>query len=100
MSFIQQDIRHLTQLARLAMDDDELQRSERELGAILGYVERLQKVDTSVISSTSTLETSVNWRADQIEVCDSEVRQGIVRNFPDRQGDALRVPAVFEQPKA
>jgi aspartyl-tRNA(Asn)/glutamyl-tRNA(Gln) amidotransferase subunit C len=100
MALTHQDIERLAQLARLHMTEDEQNRAEHELEAILGYVERLQKIDTSSLVLTSSAVSLDEWRLDQAEGCDLAIHQGVLSNFPDREGNLLRVPPVFEQPKA
>ena len=39
-------VRHIAKLARLQLDDDEVERYTKELTSILGYVDQLQQVDT------------------------------------------------------
>ncbi len=105
MALTRDDVVKLCALARLAMDEREMEERRNDLDRILGYVDRLQKVDVSGvpeaerIGQTKSEETFVVWREDEAIPCDAETRDRILSNFPDALGDALRVPAVFEHPK-
>ncbi len=46
---IQVDVKALAKLARLEVSDEELARLEKEIPAILGFVETIQKVATDVV---------------------------------------------------
>ena len=47
------DVEHVAQLARLALDDDELERSPRELGAILDHAAQVSALDTAGVPPTA-----------------------------------------------
>lgn len=46
------DILKLARLSRLKLDDDEIKQFEREISAILGYVEQIQNADVAGVSPT------------------------------------------------
>lgn len=99
MGLTQDDIRHLANLARLDLTDEELTRAEHELDAILGYVDRLSRVETTNVDAYALDAREQGWRPDVAETCDDVTREYILSNFPERAIDMLRVPAVFSRPK-
>ena len=99
MAFTREDVQRLADLSRLALREDELTHAEQELGRILDYVGRLSSIDTSGIPETEPGQETTSWRTDTAIPCDDLGRQLILMDFPDRLGDLLRVPAVFENPK-
>ncbi len=90
---------HLADLARLELGEDEAKKAESELGAILGYVERLAAVKTEGAMPFSQPKRE-EWRHDAAEPSADIVRQGIIENFPDKQGALLKTPGVFAHPKS
>ena len=46
-------VKHIANLARLAVSEEESEMFTGQLGAILGYVEQLDKVETSAVEPTS-----------------------------------------------
>lgn len=97
-------VKKIAYLARLAdmPTEDFIQKYSEELGAILGYVEELSQVDTSGIHPLDGLRTILvaDLREDEPEEDQdtySRVRQNIIQNFPNRQGDLLVVPGIFEE---
>ncbi len=99
MSLTVEGVQSLAALTRLSLSDEELELRRHEIERILAYVERLQRVDTSGIPEVESTVAEHAWRSDESWGCAAEVRENILKNFPDRVGDLLRVPAVFEQPK-
>jgi aspartyl-tRNA(Asn)/glutamyl-tRNA(Gln) amidotransferase subunit C len=59
------DVRHIAALARLGVDDARLPALVKELNAILGHMDVLQRVDTSgVAADTTTGVASAPLRGD------------------------------------
>ncbi|MFZ2803726.1 MAG: Asp-tRNA(Asn)/Glu-tRNA(Gln) amidotransferase subunit GatC [Patescibacteria group bacterium] len=99
MPLTREDILKLAGLARLDMTDDEVRSAERDLEAVLGYVDRLQQVDTQDVEPMTMPAKAEGWRPDVAFPCDDATRELILANFPSRKDDLLRTPAVFEKPK-
>lgn len=99
MSLSREEMKQLADLARLQLTDEELTKVEREVDSILGYVDRLGKIDTQNAEPMTMPAKAEGWREDVAFTCDDATRELILANFPSRNGDALAVPAVFEKPK-
>lgn len=99
MDFTREDLNRLSVLTRLALSEEEKSRLGNQLGSILDYVNRLSQVDTQGVPEAETGERAFTGRADVPITHDPKVRELILKNFPDSLADALRVPAVFENPK-
>jgi aspartyl-tRNA(Asn)/glutamyl-tRNA(Gln) amidotransferase subunit C len=86
---------YIAKLARLRLADTEVERMRRDLDAILGYVESLQKLDTTgVPPTTHVLDIATPLRGDVVSgvLPVSEV----VRNAPEHTDTAMVVPKVLE----
>jgi aspartyl-tRNA(Asn)/glutamyl-tRNA(Gln) amidotransferase subunit C len=89
------DVLHVTELARLALSDEERARMQEQLSSILGYMEILNELDTSVIPPTAqVIETTTVMRDD--EVRPSLDREAALRNAPHEEDGYFRVDAVLE----
>jgi aspartyl-tRNA(Asn)/glutamyl-tRNA(Gln) amidotransferase subunit C len=90
-----QDVRQLATLARIALDDSEVELLRAQLSDILEHFQRLQNVDTEEISPTghSTIAQSV-MRVDEIEP--SLLADDTLANAPVRHDDFFRVRAVLD----
>lgn len=93
MSF---EIEKVAELARIRLTPDEKNKLQSDLGAILGYVEKLKSVDTSKVSETSHVMDLTNvFREDK--VLPSDVSAAVLRAAPDRDGKFFRVPKTVER---
>ena len=90
-----QDVEHVARLARLAMNEDELERMRQELAGILAYVDRLRQVDTAGVEPTSHAVPLVNVMRDD-EVAPGLAPEAALGNAPDRRDGMFRVPRILE----
>ncbi len=98
MKFTREEVLKIAKLARLHLEEADIQMYQDNLGSILGYVEKLQELNTDDVPEFQHAAGSVNvFREDVIEHCDEEVRRRAVENFTAREGDLLKVQAVFEK---
>ena len=95
MSLTPDEVRHITLLARVGLDPEELERYRTQLSDILEHFQVLQEVDTKGISPTgsSVLQESV-MRDD--EPADSLSSEEVLANAPNREDDYFRVKAVLD----
>jgi aspartyl-tRNA(Asn)/glutamyl-tRNA(Gln) amidotransferase subunit C len=90
-----EEVKHIADLARLSLTDEEVERYRSQLSAILDYAARLQAVDTADIPPTSSvLPGRTVLRAD-------EARPGLsleelLQNAPEAEDRQFRIPPVFE----
>lgn len=97
MSLTYEQIEHIAHLARLALKDEEKEKFRDQLSTILDYFEKLAKVDTKNVPIISQITDLKNVaREDEVRGCDSETRELLLKNMPMRDGDLLKVRAVFE----
>ncbi len=99
MNLSREEVQRLAQLTRIALSPEEETRMQAELGRVLEYVERLQRVDTTDVPETEIPARADGFREDVLRGADAASREVILTDFPDRTGDLLKVPAVFDKPK-
>ena len=88
------DVRKVAQLARLDLPDDTIATYTGQLERILDYVDQLQAVDTEgVLPTTRAVEVVNATREDT--VVDTDVRQELLDQAPQREGDFFRVPKIL-----
>jgi len=89
------EIRHVALLARLALDPAEEEAMTATLDAILTYMEKLAKLDTSAVEPTAhILDLPTPWRDDVVTNTPDADR--LLANAPARDGDFFRVPKIIE----
>ena len=95
MKLTLEEVEHIAELARMRLSDEEKARYGEQLSDILEYAARLQAVDTSGISPTSSfLPARSVLRSDEPQPGLS--LQDALRNAPDTEKDQFRVPPVLE----
>jgi aspartyl-tRNA(Asn)/glutamyl-tRNA(Gln) amidotransferase subunit C len=88
-------VKRIAHLARIDVAEEELERLADELGAIIGWVEQLDEVDTDGVEPmTSVVEATLPKRAD--EVTDGGIRDDVLANAPDPEKGFYTVPKVLE----
>ncbi len=91
-----EEIRHIAELARIRLTQDEEEKYRQDLSQVLDFFQELQAVDTSGVDIGGMITGKENgWREDRVRVADESVRQGIISLFPESQGDSLKVKSVF-----
>jgi len=89
-----EQVLHVARLARLSLDEDEVERMSRELSGILEHVETIGELDLDIdgVKPTTHVVPLENvLRPDQAQP--SLERDRILANAPDVDGDFFRVPS-------
>ncbi|MBY6243477.1 Asp-tRNA(Asn)/Glu-tRNA(Gln) amidotransferase subunit GatC [Methylosinus sp. Sm6] len=95
MSVDQATVRRIAHLARIAVEDDEVERLGGELNAILAFVEELSSVDVEGVEPlTSVLPMQMKKRQDV--VTDGGFADDVLANAPEREDHYFVVPKVVE----
>ena len=88
-------VRRVAHLARMAVAEDEVEGLQRELNAILAFVEQLADVDvTGVEPMTSVTPMATKMRQDKVN--DGDIADEILANAPEREDHFFVVPKVVE----
>lgn len=88
-------VRRIAHLARIAVDENEVERLRGELNAILSFVETLSEVDVEGVEPiTSVLPMRMKKRADI--VTDGGIADKVLANAPAKEDHYFVVPKVIE----
>ena len=88
-------VRRIAHLARIAVEEDEVERLKGELNAILAFVEQLQEVNVDgVAPMTSVTPMKMKMRED--EVTDGNDAEAVLKNAPQSDDNFYLVPKVVE----
>lgn len=93
MSLTEDDVRHVAKLSAIKITEEEIPQLKRDLGDILGYVERLSTLSTHGVEPTSHVHGVVNAFRDDI-IKDSFPTEDVSRNAPDFAAGFFRVPKI------
>ncbi len=90
------EVRHVAELAKLRLTENEIEMFAGQLSAILEYAERLQEVDTSSVPPTPYILPLTNVMREDVPE-PSLSNDAALANAPDRDDGFFRVRAVFEE---
>jgi aspartyl-tRNA(Asn)/glutamyl-tRNA(Gln) amidotransferase subunit C len=92
MAITRDDVVHVARLARLALREEEIERLQEQLNAILEAVGKVSELDLADVPPTShPLELTNVFAAD--EPRPSLPLEEALANAPEREGSFFRVPA-------
>ncbi len=91
MAISRDQVLHVAKLARLALTEEEIERLQGQLGAILDAVGKVAELDLDDVPPTSHPLDLVNVFADD-EPRPSLERDVALMNAPEAEGGAFRVP--------
>jgi aspartyl-tRNA(Asn)/glutamyl-tRNA(Gln) amidotransferase subunit C len=98
----EKDVAYVAELAHLELTDDERARMLKDLNSILGYIDRLNQLDTTAVEPMAQVasrygnqEGSDAMRPDEPRPC--LPREQALRNAPNSDGIFFKVPKVIER---
>jgi len=91
-----EEVRHVAELAKLRLTEEEIVQYSEQLSAILDYAEQIQEVDTSTVPPTPFVLPLVNVM-DEDMPRPSLSNDAALANAPDSADGYFRVRAVFEE---
>lgn len=95
MSLGPDDVKYIAHLARLNIDEADIERYAKNLSSILDLVEQMNSVDTSDVTPMAhPMDVSQRLRAD--EVLEENQREHFQKIAPQTQDGLYLVPKVIE----
>lgn len=94
MKITKEEVLHVAHLARLEIDEADVDRFAGQIGTILDYVDTLKKVDTTGVAVTSHAISLTNaFREDEAQ--GQLAPQEALVNAPEKDDGAFVVPKVI-----
>lgn len=87
--------RRIAKLARIGLEDAELETVRQKLDGILGWVDQLSEVDVEGVPPMVGTETKALRQRDDV-VTDGNCRDAILSCAPEKSGPFYTVPKVVE----
>lgn len=89
-----EQVRHVAKLARLALEESELDRFRRQLEPVLDYVAQIGQVDVSRVEPMAhVLPLSNVLRNDEVQP--ALPLEAVLQNAPEADGPFFKVPKVI-----
>ncbi len=95
MKITREEVEHVARLSRLALDETEIDALTGQMDTLLGYVEKLDQLDTAGIVPTAHAVPLENaFRADDVKP--SIGLERALQNAPQSEDGCFVVPKVIE----
>ena len=88
-------VEYLEKLGRIRLSEDEKERTQSELGSILGYIDKLGELDTIGVEPLSHAIGHVNVMRED-EVTNGDMQDLILANSAETKDGAILVPKTVE----
>jgi aspartyl-tRNA(Asn)/glutamyl-tRNA(Gln) amidotransferase subunit C len=95
MKITKEEIEHIAVLARLTLSEEEKELFGTQLSSILGYMEKLNELDTGDVEPTSHVLSLSNVMRDDIPAFSLPSEEALL-NAPARTEKFYRVPKIIE----
>ncbi|MEK6204979.1 MAG: Asp-tRNA(Asn)/Glu-tRNA(Gln) amidotransferase subunit GatC [Amylibacter sp.] len=95
MSIDKDTARRVAHLARIKVEEDQLDNLAGELSGILGFMEQLNEVDVDGVEPMTSVSPMDLKRRDDV-VTDVDMQAKILSNAPDAREGFFAVPKVVE----
>ena len=93
MAVTTEDVKMVAKLSRLNFTEEELEKMREDLSSVIGYVEELNKIDTTNINPN--MQENAVLRKDEPKK--SIDRTEILKNAPKTDGAYFVVPSVLSE---
>ncbi|MFT4414611.1 Asp-tRNA(Asn)/Glu-tRNA(Gln) amidotransferase subunit GatC [Fredinandcohnia humi] len=90
-----EEVKHVANLARLAVTEDEAKLFQQQLDAIITFAEQLNEVDTENVEPTSHVLKMKNVLREDVATKGLPVEE-VIKNAPDVKDGQFRVPSIIE----
>ncbi len=91
-----EEVSKVAQLAKLKLNEEQIENHSIQLEKILDYINQLEKIDTTnVPCTTRAIEVTNNFRSDSTEKYEN--RNDILDLAPSREDDFFKVPKIIQE---
>ena len=95
MKISRTEVEHVARLARLSLPPEELDALTGQMDTILGYVDKLNELDTEGVEPTAHAVPMENAFREDLVTPSIGVERAL-QNAPERDGSCFKVPKVIE----
>ncbi|KOP71287.1 Asp-tRNA(Asn)/Glu-tRNA(Gln) amidotransferase subunit GatC [Cytobacillus solani] len=96
MSRISADqVKHVANLARLAITEEETEKFTNQLDAIISFAEQLNEINTDGVEPTSHILDMKNVMREDVPQ-EGLPQSEVLKNAPEHQDGQVKVPSIME----
>lgn len=91
-----EEIQHIAGLARISLREEEIEKYQKDLSAVLDYFAELKKLDTEKIEPIGHITgMSDVFRSDRVEDFGSIGKEDIMKNAPETKDGYVKVKSIL-----
>src|SRR3989344_4798242 len=91
------EVQHIAELARLGINNKEIEKTQKELSSILDYIEKLTKADEGGVEVFGEASSPENkFREDEAKISSLEVVNMLMELLPDKKEGYVKVKTVLK----
>lgn len=95
MKLTKDQVKHVANLSRLQLSEEDLEHFSKDLTSIIQYVEKLNELDTSGVTPTfQTIPLKNVLREDEVK--ESMTTEQLLHCAPDHDSYSIRVPKIID----
>lgn len=88
-------IDYLQKLGRIRLSEEDKQKTIKDLGSIMGYIDKLNELDTTGVEPMSHAFGTVNVVRED-KVTNDDMRDKVISNAPKSVDGTILVPKTFD----
>jgi len=90
------EIKHIAELARIGLNEKEIEKYRKDLSAVLDYFKKLEEIDTENVEPVGHITETLNIAREDREKEFSEAgKKKIIKNMPETKEGYLKVKSVL-----
>lgn len=90
-----EEVKHVANLARLAITEEEAEKFAEQLGKITDFAEQLNELDTTNVEPTSHVLPLVNVLREDVAK-EGLPREKVMLNVKEQEAGQIKVPSIME----
>ncbi|MFA6618815.1 MAG: Asp-tRNA(Asn)/Glu-tRNA(Gln) amidotransferase subunit GatC [Candidatus Neomarinimicrobiota bacterium] len=95
MAISREEVQYIAGLARLTLNEEEIELYSKQLSDILAYIDQLNELDVENIEPMSHVLDMINVMREDKHL-PSLSREEVMANAPDHDGEHFKVPRVVK----
>lgn len=95
MKINKETVKYVSNLARINLSEVETENLSKKMGDIIGYMDKLNSLDTTGVKAMEHVKPVSNIFRDDI-VSKSYDRDEILKNAPEQEDGAFKVPKIVD----
>jgi len=95
MEITEELIDYLQKLGRIRLSEEDRQKTMKDLGSIMGYIDKLNELDTTGVEPLSHANGRTNVMREDV-VTNGDMRDKVLSNAPKATEDTILVPKTFD----